>query len=332
MSYINDSMKYTSLSVFVCLLLANCVSSQNADSTTVSRKLENYIRLQYDNDFFSATDRYYTQGIQLAIVHPAIRYSPFSYALVRLNKNALNYYALQFEQDCFTPRSIRYDTLNYTERPYAATFFVSHALSSLNPEQKMALHTQLDLGLIGPCARCEDEQKAIHRSLVNIQPLGWEYQLSTDYIVNYRVKLEKGIFMKKNREVIANAAARLGTMYTDASVGLTARMGFFSPYFNNLGMDKYHLYRKQNFQFYGILKGNIRAVGYNATLQGGVFNHDNIYTIADDKIKRLLVDGLAGFVLSYKRISLEYSKVYISREFSGGLDHGWGKCVILYCF
>ena len=124
----------------------------------VKHKLENYIRLQYDNDFFSATDRYYTQGIQLAVIHPVIRFSPFSFALIRLNKNALNYYGLQFEQDCFTPRNIRYDTLNYTERPYAATFFVSHTLSSLNPGKKTALHTRLDLGVIGPCARCEDEQ------------------------------------------------------------------------------------------------------------------------------------------------------------------------------
>jgi lipid A 3-O-deacylase len=315
-----------------CLFFCNSVFSQNADSMSVPHKQENYIRLQYDNDFFSATDRYYTQGIQLSVIHPVIRFSPFSYALIRLTKNALNYYGLQFEQDCFTPRSIRYDTLNYTERPYAATFFVSHSLSSLNTEKKMALHTRLDLGVIGPCARCEDEQKAIHRSLVNIQPLGWEYQLKTDYIVNYRALLEKGIFNKKNREVIANVAARLGSIYTDVSVGITGRMGFFSPYFSNLGMDKNCVYRKSNFQFYGILKGNVRLVGYNATLQGGVFNHDNIYTVANDKIDRVVVDGLAGFVLTYKRISLEYSKLYISREFFGGLDHGWGKCVIMYCF
>ncbi len=325
-------MNYFFLYFSICLFLCSNAFSQVADSAAAPHKLENYIRLQYDNDFFSATDRYYTQGIQLSIIHPVIRFSPFSYALIRLNKNALNYYGLQFEQDCFTPRSIRYDTLNYTERPYAAIFFVAHSLASLNPEKKIALKTQLDLGVIGPCARCEDEQKAIHRSLVNIQPLGWEYQLKTDYIINYRVLFEKGIFNKKNREVIVNTAARLGTIYTDASAGITGRMGFFSPYFSNLGMDKEHVYRRSNFQFYGILKGNVSLVGYNATLQGGVFNHENSYTVSNDKIDRVVLDGLAGFVLTYKRISLEYSKLYISREFAGGLDHGWGKCVIMYCF
>ncbi len=326
-------MKHHLLYLFIGLCFTNVISAQNNDSAVVRpQKLENYIGLKYDNDFFSATDRYYTQGITLSFIHPVIRFSPVSFALIRLNKNALNYYGLSATQDCFTPRSIRYDTLNYTERPYAATFFVSHSLSSLNPEKKMALQTQVDLGVIGPCARCEDEQKAIHRSLVNIQPLGWEYQLKTDYIINYRATFEKGIFNKKHREVIARAAARLGTLYTDASVGLTARMGFFSPYFSNLGMDKYHVYRKQNFQFYGILKGNVKVVGYNATLQGGVFNKDDIYTVADSKINRIVFDGLAGFVLTYKRISLEYSKLFITPEFQGGLDHGWGKCLIMYCF
>jgi lipid A 3-O-deacylase len=169
------------------------VFSQTVDTITVNKKPESYVRLQYDNDFFSATDRYYTQGIRFSIINRIIKYSPFSYALIPLNKSAVNYYGLHFEQDCFTPKSIRYDTLNYLERPFSAVFFVSHSLNSLNPAKNMALNTQLDLGVIGPCARCEDEQKAIHRSLVNIQPLGWENQIKTDYIINYNIKLEKGI-------------------------------------------------------------------------------------------------------------------------------------------
>ena len=100
-------------------LWCTCLFSQN-DSSLISNKLENYVRLSYDNDFFEATDRYYTQGIQLTVIHPIIKYSPLSYALIRLNKNAANYYGLQFEQDCFTPRSIRYDSIPFGERPFAS--------------------------------------------------------------------------------------------------------------------------------------------------------------------------------------------------------------------
>jgi lipid A 3-O-deacylase len=279
--------------ILIAMFFNTLLFSQTSDSTAIPKKLESYIRFKYDNDFFSATDRYYTQGIQLSVIHRVIKFSPLSYSLIRLNKNALNYYGLHFSQDCFTPKSIRYDTLNYLERPFAATFFMSHTLNSLSPEKKIALQTQLDLGVIGPCAMCEEEQKAIHRSLVNIQPLGWENQLQTNYIINYRAKFEKGLFNKKHREIIGDAAARLGTLYTDFSVGLTGRMGFFSAYFNNLGMDKNAMERKSNFQFYGILKAKVKAVAYNATVQGGMFNDQSVYTISDNRVTRV-VSGRNG--------------------------------------
>jgi lipid A 3-O-deacylase len=318
--------------ILFLIICYSCLYAQTSDSVAIPKKLENYIRLQYDNDFFSATDRYYTQGIRFSIIHPVVKYSPLSYALIRLNKNALNYYGLHFIQDCFTPKSIRYDTLNYLERPFAASFFVSHTLNSLNSEKNMALQTQLDLGVIGPCARCEDEQKAIHRSLVNIQPLGWENQIKTDYIINYNVKFEKALRIKKNREIIGNTAIRLGTLYTDVSLGLTARLGFLSPYFANLGMDRYAVHRKSNFQFYGVLKGNVRAVAYNAVLQGGMFNDQSVYTISDNRVTRVVVDGMMGIVFTYKRIGLEYSKFYLSPEFKEGLEQHWGRCLITYSF
>ncbi len=304
--------------------------SQNSDTIISKPKLENYIRLNYDNDFFSATDRYYTQGIHLTIVHPIIRYSPISWTLIKLNEKALNYYGLIFTQDCFTPRSIRYDTINYLERPYAATFFVSHFLTSINSTKKTLLQTQVDLGFIGPCAKCEEEQKAIHKGLVNIRPLGWENQIKTDIIINYRVKFEKGLLIQKNFELMANSSMRLGTLYTDIGLGLFMRIGFFSPYFNDLGLQKKAITNK--FKLYGVFKTNSKLVGYNAVLQGGLFNEKSVLTVPENRVNRLVFDGLAGVVIAYKRVSLEYSKTILTPEFEGGLFHGWGKCVITVCF
>lgn len=323
------------MKIIYCFFLLMFISSsylfsQESDSITIPKKLENYVRLNYDNDFFEATDRYYTQGIQFTIIHPVIKYSPLSYSLIRLSKNALNYYGLQFEQDCFTPRSIRYDSIHYNERPFAATFFISHSLSSINTSKKILLQTQLDLGIIGPCARCEDEQKAIHRSLVNIQPLGWENQIKSDYIINYKAKFEKGFFNSTHFDFMGNATARLGTLYTDVALGLHSRIGFFSSYFKNLGLEKNATTNK--FKLYGVFKLNARLVGYNATLQGGLFNTESILKVPNNTIDRFVADGLAGVVVAYKRVSLEYSKTFITPEFKGGLDHGWGKCVITVCF
>jgi lipid A 3-O-deacylase len=316
----------------ICCFISLKIFSQSPDSTALPQKPESYIRLQYDNDFFSATDRYYTQGIILHIINPFVKYSPFSYALVKINKNALNYYGLHFEQDVFTPKSIRHEGIFYGERPFTAVFFVSHSLVSINTEKKVLLKTQFDFGIIGPNAKGEEEQKGIHKALDNIQPLGWENQLSQDIVINYRAKIEKGIYSKKHFELMTSVFGRLGTLYTDAGIGLNARLGIFSPYFNNLGLENDPTKRKNKFKIYAIAKATARVVGYNATLQGGLINTSSIYTLLNGDITRLVAECYGGIVIAFKRVSLEYTKAYITPEFKNGVDHGWGKCMISVCF
>jgi hypothetical protein len=325
-------MRYKILLIFTFLSVA--AFPQTADTTVLQQETESYFRFMYENDFFSATDRYYTQGIQVSFVHKLVKYSPFSKTLISLGKNARNYYGIQAEQDCFTPRSIRHEEIFYGERPFCATAFVSHSLRSLDPVKKQSLNTQLDLGAIGPCARCEDEQKAIHKALVNIYPQGWEHQIHNTIILNYRTSFEKGIVNTRHFELMGITAARLGTLYTDLGLGVHLRLGKMNPYFNNLGLSKspWKKYGNQRFLVYAFLKANARLIGYNATLQGSLFDHSSPYTLASGTVSRVVIDGMGGVVIAYKRLSLEYSKAYITPEFKGGLDHGWGRCVITVCF
>ncbi len=281
---------------------------------------ENYFKFNYENDFFSETDRYYTQGIQLSFIHPIVRYSPFTKALFKLN-NAINYSGIHAQQDCFTPKSIRIDTIMFGERPYTGTALISHSINSLKKEKKLLLQTQLDLGGIGKCARCEDEQKAIHKATNNNRPLGWQYQLANDFVINYRTKLEKGIVYKRNFELMLNGNLRAGTLYTDLGTGLNARIGFFDPYFNNLGLSNDPASRK--FKIYGVVKANAKLVGYNATLQGGMFSKD-LYVIDADNVERFVFTGTAEIVVAFKRFSITYTRTYITQEYHTGVDHGWG--------
>ncbi len=305
---------------------------QLADSLNATPKTENYFSVRYDNDFFSATDRYYTQGIRVNLVHPAIRHSPFSHTLIRLSKTALNYYGLQLQQDVFTPVSIRHEGIFYGERPFTAVFFISHSLVSVHTSEKTRLETRLDLGIIGPNAKGEEEQKGIHKALDNIEPLGWENQLAQDIVVNYRACIEKGLIMSKHFELMGASIGRAGTLYTDLGIRLNTRLGIFSPYFDNLGLENDASKRKSKFKIYGIAKAGVRAVMYNATLQGGLINRSSIYTLPAGDVNRIVAECAGGIVIAYKRLSLEYSKAYITAEFKNGVDHGWGKCVITVCF
>jgi lipid A 3-O-deacylase len=324
-----ECMKSQFAVLFLVLSSSFCCS-QKKDSSSLFKATENYLRFNYDNDFFNATDRYYTQGISVTLTHSFIRHSPFSKTLLKLNRNALNYYSLQLAQDCFTPRSIRHNEVFAGERPYAATFFITHSLAALDPVKKNSLQSQLDLGVLGPCATCEDEQKAIHKALNNIQPLGWEHQVANDYILNYRVKFEKGIVETRTFEFMIAAAARLGTLYTDAAVGINFRFGRLSPYFRSLGLEKNPGERK--FKIYTTFRANARVIGYNATLQGGLLNSRSEYVIPSGQVSRLVFDGLASVVIAWKSFSVEFSRTYITPEFRGGVDHGWGKCFFSLSF
>ncbi len=313
-------------SVFFISLLS-IVSLAQEDTILLKKKAFREFQFNYDNDFFSATDRYYTQGIYLKLTLPILKKSPVSKLLIPINKDAVNQYGLRLEQDVFTPRSIRHDSIYYGERPFAAFFLISHELISVDREKKQRLITQVDLGIIGPAAMGKEEQKGIHKALDNIEPLGWQYQLSTDYLINYNLRFEKGLLRRKYIDWLAISELKLGTLYDNTAIGTMLRIGCMKHYF-----ETNEIAPIPDFQcyFFGRLMGTV--VVYNATLQGGVFNNKDVYALSSKEINRGIATAHIGVVLVYKNVSLEYTKAYLSAEFKNGLQHGWGHCMVAVCF
>jgi hypothetical protein len=299
-------------------------SSQN-------KKADNFLRINYDNDLFSQTDRYYTQGIYFEFISPVIKKSPLTKILIPAPKTSQNCYGIKIEHCGYTPRSILHDSIYFGERPYAATFILSHFLTSISKEKRIRLTTKIDLGVIGPLAKGKEMQKQIHYWTNNAQPLGWQYQIANDFVLNYELNLEKGIFTGKYFEAIVFSDVRVGTLYDDIGAGAMVRTGKMFSYFENLGMTK-SKENKKDFQCYFFAKGKVKAVGYNATMQGGMFNQKSIYTIPSSDIKRVVGIFNVGIVVAYKTVSAEFSKTFLSPEFKGGLDHSWGHCNVTICF
>ncbi|MES2780046.1 MAG: lipid A deacylase LpxR family protein [Bacteroidota bacterium] len=290
---------------------------------------DHLIRLNYDNDFFSATDQYYTQGVRLEYIAPVFGQSPIRHLLLA-TKNASSVYAgVAIERDGFTPSGIRIVGIPYGDRPYAGTMFVSPFSIAFNQKKQTRIFSQLDLGMMGPIVGGKEEQTSIHKTIGNILPLGWEYQIANDVIVNYTTQFEKGVFNREHITLTGFIQGRIGTLYTDASVGTMLRVGWMNDYFSNLGITKGLDSRK--FQLYGFAKGSGKVVGYNATMQGGLFS-ESIYTLPASSINRTVAQGSYGVVIAYKRFQLEYTKHYITPEYKNGLTHGWGHCNISFCF
>jgi lipid A 3-O-deacylase len=310
-------------SLIILLSLISLPAFSQSDTINHKTSDRKFLSTNYDNDFFTATDRYYTQGIKFELVLPAFKKLPLMFLLPKLSHSTVQY-GLSAVQDCFTPASIRRDTFIQGDRPYAATMYLGHFAVSNNEEKKQRFTSEIDLGIIGPCAVCEEEQKGIHKSLLNIQPLGWEAQVKQDILINYRMRYEKNIFAHNIIDLNALGEINAGTIYDNAAIGANLRIGKKQAYFENA--------RSKKFYFYAFAQGWLKGVAYNATMQGGVFNKTSDNVVLPEQIQNAVVRGSFGLCLTYKKIALEYSYVFISREITAWLPHAWGHLNIVGYF
>jgi lipid A 3-O-deacylase len=313
---------------FLLLFSSIIVSAQAIDNTPAFRNInsDHYFRINYENDFFTGTDRDYTQGIYLEWVNPSIRRFPLTTLLWR-PKNSIIKYGLALENNGYTPNYIDRTQIQYGDRPYAGVILLKTFLTAINSERRERVSTQLSTGLIGPWAGDEDMQKDIHHWIHYTQPLGWDNQIKNDIALDYQVNYEREFFaMKDYFSLSSYASARIGTLSTKASAGITGMLGnFYSPFSFNKNK------RVKKLQFYIYDLPAISVIGYDATLQGGLFDRSSIYTIPDRDINRITFVNRWGIVVMFKGLYLEYYQSGPTQEFStsvyhrsGGLQIGFG--------
>src|SRR6185295_17920049 len=114
-----------SLKVYLFFLLQFKIlfaQSQAINNTASFRGInsEEYFRFHYENDFFTGTDYYYTQGINLEYVHPSIKLFPLTKILFHSGRSNTKS-GICIEHDGYTPTSIRHEDILYGDHPFAAT-------------------------------------------------------------------------------------------------------------------------------------------------------------------------------------------------------------------
>ncbi len=300
-------------------LIDNTASYRNISS-------DRYFRFHYENDYFSETDEFYTQGINLEFVHPVISKFPLS-RLVFNSSTAQVKNGISLEHIGFTPTSIGHNEILYGDRPFAAALFLK-TFSIINDSvHKYRIASVLSTGVMGPAAGGEQMQQEIHRWIGDLQPLGWQNQVQNDLILNYQVDIEKNVLTYRNYLVInAKAGGMAGTLYDKASLGFVFMTGVFESPFQSF------VNQKRKFQVYLYSEPKLSAIGYDATLQGGLFNRTSSYTIESKNINRIVFQHNFGIVFKIKRMNLEYFQSFLSQEFATQGTHRWGGIRIGYAF
>jgi hypothetical protein len=285
------------------------------------------IRINFDNDILDNTDRYYTNGIRFDFISPFLKQSPLSWLMVPYWGRGINYYGVSIGQNMYTPYTTKVGGIHQGDRPYAAYLFFGSFKISNDPGKKFRQTSEIDLGVIGPSAYGDFVQKSFHNSVpTNNEPLGWEYQVQNDLVLNYNLTYEKGLVSNRRMELNLNGVGALGTLYTHMGGGFQFRAGLMNPYFGTYGFSSMKVNKVKDyskFQAFVFFTSLGKLVGYDATLEGGMFNKSSIYTLKSREVSLFTYQGTLGFTLSYAGIRLDVEQFLLSPEFHGCAWHKW---------
>jgi hypothetical protein len=313
-----DQMKKVLL--LASMEIAFSTSGQRINTTPLYRNVssEKYFRLHYENDYFSTTDIYYTQGINLEYVHPTIGKFFTSRLLVHLASKEVKF-GISLEHEAYTPTSISHSEILAGDRPFAAVVFFKTFSIANDAARRERVSSSLSAGAIGPIAGGKEIQETIHRWINYTQPLGWQNQIRHDIILNYQIDYERGLIMYPNHfSFSGKAGACVGSLNTKAYAGVILMAGYFDDPFENFSK------QKKKLQAYLYAEPLLQIVGYDATLQGGLVHRASPYTISAGQISRWVLQGNLGLVVKINTVQVEYFQSYLTKEFETGSSHLWG--------
>ena len=248
---------------------------------------------------------------------PWIKDFPLSRLLVNPHYSYLRY-GIGVEQAGYTPNDLGSESFLQTDHPFAATLMLKNFLIATDTVHRQRFATTLSLGIIGPDALADKIQDAVHTFIHDVVPGGWKYQVQNDIIANYQVDYQKQLLSLNNILLLdAEGTARAGTLNDKAGAGIDLVAGIFqSPFGNDVADPCLHFYLYDN--------PEVDVIGYDATLQGGLFDHSSAYTIPAADISRVTFTNRVGAIMSYKHIRLEYDECTLTKQFTTGPCHLWG--------
>ena len=302
----------------VLLFLAPLAAARNVDTGDAPMLVGQggLFRVGYANDYFSGTDRYYTQGVAVDLFHPVLRKSPLMRLLPALPDSARSY-GLALRDSTFTASRTESDEVIVGDRPFADYVYLGHELVSKDPGRGLTLVAELDAGLIGQGVG-GDAHKWAHRVLNNRDPKGWNNQIRNDVVLDYYLRLEKTVQASRWEDLAFGADTTVGTLYDNAGVEGTIRFGRLSS-----GV-------KNHYYVYG--RGQEKVVGYDATMQGGMTNKNNSYTLSTAGIDRFVARADLGIVIDFDRLALQAVWSDLSPEFWHASTQRWVEISIIARF
>jgi hypothetical protein len=207
--------------------------------------------MRFENDLFTHTDRFYTNGIKLSWVSPELdwfRELPLFRDNPRLDRwgdfvarrlpfaddaRRQRNFALSVGQMMYTPADTGRTDLIEDDRPYAGWLYGSAAFHSKSQQRLDTFEIQA--GLTGPWSLAEETQDLIHQLRGFDRARGWDHQIDTElgfalvYEMKYRIVPRLDLGSRWGADAILHAGGAAGTVFTQATAGAELRLGWNLP-------------------------------------------------------------------------------------------------------
>jgi len=299
--------------------------------------------IQDENDFFTGTDRHYSQGIRLSYLATAratpgwinrLPDMPSMFAAgngKRLDRRI----GLIVGQSMFTPQDTDKRRLIRTDRPYAGWLYIGASLQTRYADRAGVNRLDIfafEVGVVGPASKAEYTQNEFHELIRSNRVNGWDNQLGNEpaFFVTWERKWRSPVLRLDGGrgrfvlgiDAIPHIGLTGGTLQTHAAGGLTFRLGNHLP--DDFGPPRIRpaspgsqsfepTSSRRPFRWYLFAGFETRLVARNLFLDGNTFraSHsvEKIPIVADLQV------GLATVL--FDKVRLTYTYVLRSPEFRG---------------
>lgn len=312
--------------IFLCLLLTL------AGNLTFAQNHRDEFGIQSDNDSYlgQGSDRYYTDGL----------YFYFRRALDIKNNDQLQNKVLGFDlgQKIFNPQSGYIPSVSYIDRPFAGYLYAGASMNYLY-KNETNLKIGARIGIIGPASGGEQAQNWVHKNFGFYTPNGWQYQIKNNMELNLSAEYNRLLARDTAVDLSFASYASLGTAITGAGAGVLLRLGMFNQLFNSASTQSSviahnNIVALSKHEFFLYYKPMANLVGYDATIQGGLFSKkDAASTEITAPIQRFVFSNQIGVTYATNRWIIDAAAIFHSKETTYmQLSEAWGSVTVYYKF
>lgn len=211
-----------------------------------------------DNDtlLLNRNDGFYSSGMR------------YTNLVAKREQGSVTIFGWRVGQELYTASDIKLAPAQIPARdhPYAAWLYAGF-FRDVHRADGTRTSVGIDIGCLGPCAGGEWTQTKFHQVIDQPLPKGWSTQVRNELGLMLYGDISPVRWTPRTwLDVTPGFHARFGNIFTDAAASMRVRAGQLNIFPGDP-------------TFHAFFRAELRAVAYNATLQGGYFSRNNPRTV-----------------------------------------------------